>query len=97
VGYRAAPGRRPGRWVVPVAVLLALLGVGALFNYYYLCNLAVYNCPADGCGNVPAQNCANAGLLFEATVPLVVLGLAALALLRRRWGDPAVSRAPSGR
>lgn len=24
---------------------------------YWLCNDVTYNCPANGCGNVPHQNC----------------------------------------
>ena len=57
-----------------VAGSLLLVGGGGW--HYWLCDLASYNCPASGCGEVPQENCMRATELFEA---LAILGAVLLA------------------
>jgi hypothetical protein len=70
--------------------LLAFLLLGAFA--YWTCDLATYNCPALGCGDVPTEHCHAALLVMELLVPVLVIlfGVAVLFLWRssRSRGPP---------
>lgn len=72
------------RTVAGVLLVLAVLFVvAAAWWSYWLCNLALYNCPGtspgtpNGCGDAPQQNCNSS----EAILPYLELGGSLVAVL----------------
>lgn len=83
------------------AVVLLVLSVGAVLAVLgwslWLCTDASYSCPAQGCGNVPQQNCRASGTLaldaLGVGAPIAVLSLLVLVRLRRPRGSVPPSAA----
>ena len=81
--------RRTGAILVGVAV-----GVSILAAAYssWMCTGVVYNCPANGCGNVPAQNCERGVTVLLATgtggVILASIGAVLLLATASKRGTP---------
>lgn len=87
----AAPDpRRGGRQAaLGLLVVTLIVVVGAAALSVYTCN-ATYNCPANGCGNVPQENCNSAThLAWEVLLvgaPTAAAAFAAFLWLRRPHG-----------
>jgi hypothetical protein len=77
-------------------ILIGLFVAGAGVSSWYTCH-AAHSCPANGCGDVPAENCQHA-ITFaleaaEAGIPLIFVALGvviwSLRVDGRRLANPA--------
>lgn len=64
-------------WIIAVCVsiLVILVGVGSAV---YTCFFAVWNCPADGCGDVPELACQDSvefALVVAVGLPVILVGV----------------------
>lgn len=79
-----APALRLARIAAILAVALLVVSVLAFGWSHYLCFDAIYSCPANGCGDIPQQNC-KASFTFALCllgIGTIVAALAISTLLR---------------
>lgn len=79
MAQRPALALRPARTAAILAVALLVVSVLAFSWSHYLCFDAVYACPANGCGDIPQENC-KASFTFALCLLGIGTALAALAI-----------------